>query len=202
MEPLRQGRTQKTLIWEEKDFSSKLWEITTLLRMTYFLQERGYKFWFSLNVLSTCTCNNLLCLSYVERQAGLQAGPWQQIRRGDRAWRSRHESEPHCPPSASRFTGRGCQPAAARSAARVRVWGAGTRAADRHPKMKHSNGRKAETHTHGLPGTGPRAGQLWQRPAPPACPLRPHPGPQGLLRSHPGSGVRASGYFVTGSKEF
>lgn len=51
MEPLRQGRTQKTLIWEEKDFSSKLWEITTLLRMTYFLQERGYKFWFSLNVL-------------------------------------------------------------------------------------------------------------------------------------------------------
>lgn len=36
MEPLRQGGTQQTLIWEESDFSSKLWAITTLLRMTLF----------------------------------------------------------------------------------------------------------------------------------------------------------------------
>lgn len=35
-EPLRQGGTQHTLIWEESDFSSKLWAITTLLRMTLF----------------------------------------------------------------------------------------------------------------------------------------------------------------------
>lgn len=38
MEPLRQGGTQRTLIWEEKDFSSKLWEMTPLFRVTYFLQ--------------------------------------------------------------------------------------------------------------------------------------------------------------------
>lgn len=41
MEPLSQGGTQQTLIWEESDFSSKLWAITTLLRMTLFPPRSG-----------------------------------------------------------------------------------------------------------------------------------------------------------------
>lgn len=79
MEPQRQSGPQRAFIWEVKDFSSQLWEITPLLRIPDFLHAGAYNC-FSPHVLSSCACKNLFCLGCLERQAEFSDEPWQEIR--------------------------------------------------------------------------------------------------------------------------
>lgn len=117
MEPLRQGGTQRTLIWEEKDFSSKLWEITTLLRMTQLLHDRAEQLWSPLRVpgralVETCP------VSAPWRDLSLEGAAAEDQTRGPRAEASAVKQVP-LSSLQSRPAECGCEPAVPEPATQV-----------------------------------------------------------------------------------